>query len=178
MYRQTEKVREYNTNRIRSYGKQRIGTARKMNNGMLATIIDYKGHRDITIQFEDGYILKHRQVEKFLNGAIRHPLYNANLPQIKDKTGTVGFTHTSHIPMQVVAYRNNKDIDVMFNGDFLLTGVAYKTFKTGRLMCKYGNITITEIAYVYKGITNYICKCNKCGKLDVMDATEIKSHHC
>ena len=40
MYRQTEKVREYNTNRIRSYGKQRIGTTRKMNNGMLATIID------------------------------------------------------------------------------------------------------------------------------------------
>lgn len=38
------------------------------------TIIEYINNRDISIQFEDGVIVKHRSYSGFKNGTIKHPI--------------------------------------------------------------------------------------------------------
>ena len=51
----------------------RIGETRTMNNGMEATIIEYRNCDDIDVQFTDGYIREHISYVCFKNGCIRNP---------------------------------------------------------------------------------------------------------
>lgn len=44
-----------------------------MNCGMKASIIKYRSHNDIDIQFEDGTIIKHRDFRDFCKGKIANP---------------------------------------------------------------------------------------------------------
>lgn len=53
--------------------EKRKGERRKMNNGMWATIIAYRGCSNITVQFDDGTIVKHRAYGSFKKGHIAHP---------------------------------------------------------------------------------------------------------
>lgn len=50
-----------------------IGKTNIMTNGMVATIIEYRNHRDIDIQFEDGLIRENVSSDAFNRGKIRHP---------------------------------------------------------------------------------------------------------
>ncbi len=52
---------------------ERIGETSIATCGMMMTIIGYKKSSDIDIMFEDGTIVKHKEYDDFLNGAIRHP---------------------------------------------------------------------------------------------------------
>ena len=45
--------------------KDRKGEIRVMNCGMSATIIDYRNCLDLSLQFEDGYIVKSTRYQKF-----------------------------------------------------------------------------------------------------------------
>lgn len=51
----------------------RLGETRVMNNGLSATIIDYKSSKNITVEFEDGVIVDNRTYYKFTVGEIGHP---------------------------------------------------------------------------------------------------------
>ena len=51
----------------------RIGEIKTMNCGLKAKIIKYKNCEDIDVQFEDGYIKKHVQYDKFKKGIIKNP---------------------------------------------------------------------------------------------------------
>ncbi len=53
--------------------KERIGESRKMKCGLTATIIEYFTTKNITVQFEDGTILKNKKYSRFLEGSIRNP---------------------------------------------------------------------------------------------------------
>ena len=52
--------------------KVQVGSTRMMNCGLEATIIEDNGYKDITVQFEDGVIRKHRAKDKFIDGKIGH----------------------------------------------------------------------------------------------------------
>ena len=49
-----------------------IGISKMMNCGLLATIIDYKDCRNITIQFEDGLIKEGVRSDHFMKGKVKH----------------------------------------------------------------------------------------------------------
>lgn len=53
--------------------EERIGQTQQMNNGMVATIIQYNNAHDITIQFEDGIIVEHIRYKVFTQGGVSHP---------------------------------------------------------------------------------------------------------
>ena len=48
----------------------RIGEKRQMNNGLYATIIEYRRSYDIDIQFEDETIIKNKAYKSFKTGEI------------------------------------------------------------------------------------------------------------
>ena len=50
-----------------------LGETKTMNCGMKATVIDYITDDNITIQFEDGIIVKNRSYGNFKKGSIGHP---------------------------------------------------------------------------------------------------------
>jgi len=54
--------------------KNRVGESRKMNNGLMATIIEYRGSLDIDIQFENGQTVRNRTYGNFKNGEIKCPM--------------------------------------------------------------------------------------------------------
>ena len=61
------------------YGKKefkemRMNESKRMNNGMIATIIEYRNANDIDIQFENGTIIQHRKYCHFINGEIYYSL--------------------------------------------------------------------------------------------------------
>lgn len=59
-----------------------VGMTLRMNNGMNATCIAYRGALDIDIQFEDGTIVTNKQKIHFLKGAILNPNWTTqSLPQ-------------------------------------------------------------------------------------------------
>ncbi len=59
-----------------------LGMTLRMNNGMNATCIDYRGARDLDVRFEDGTIVTGKQKIHFLSGAILNPHWTPqSLPQ-------------------------------------------------------------------------------------------------
>ena len=55
----------------------------RMNNGMNATCIAYRGALDIDIQFEDGTIVEHKQMSSFTRGQIMNPNIKKGHGEIK-----------------------------------------------------------------------------------------------
>lgn len=43
-----------------------------MQRGLNATIIEYNGCKDLTVQFEDGLIRRHVRSDHFMNGKVGH----------------------------------------------------------------------------------------------------------
>jgi len=56
----------------------RIGETNTMQNGMIATIIEYRCFKDIDIQFEDGTTVYHKQYGSFKDGHIAYPKQKAS----------------------------------------------------------------------------------------------------
>ena len=75
----TEKVREMwaqhlfankpGGQRIR-YAKQRLGQQVRAGNGELMTIIEYRGSKDVDVQFEDGIVVRHVLYQNFVKGYV------------------------------------------------------------------------------------------------------------
>lgn len=49
-----------------------VGTAMTMKNGSKATCIAYHGVNNITVEFEDGFVLYHARWNQFVRGALHH----------------------------------------------------------------------------------------------------------
>ena len=52
---------------------ERIGERNMANNGLIMTIIAYRGESDIDIEFEDGTIVTNKKYSNYANGQIEHP---------------------------------------------------------------------------------------------------------
>lgn len=49
-----------------------IGERKQMNNGLFATLTEYRGCDDIDVKFDDGYVSQHKQYSNFKRGNIAH----------------------------------------------------------------------------------------------------------
>lgn len=52
----------------------RIGEAKRMNNGLLATVIGYRNVDDVDIEFQNGKIVYGKQYQSFKNGEVKCPM--------------------------------------------------------------------------------------------------------
>ena len=75
------------TNYYNEYAKKLIGTTKTMNCGLKATVIAYRGCRDIDVQFEDGTIREHTAMQYFRKGNILPNQQNSKTENIKKYTG-------------------------------------------------------------------------------------------
>lgn len=127
--------------------ESRIGETVVNKHGQKMTIIDYKNCCDITVQFEDGTILKHKRYNSFIRGVICS--YSNRLNE--EKLNSVG------LKMKIVAYRNSEDIDVQFE-DGTIVKSRYKHFIQGRI--KNPNEHIGEVYKLRNGTNATILKYN------------------
>ena len=102
-----------------------VGETNKSYIGLLMTIIEDNGANDLTIQFDDGKVVKHKRYCNFLKGTIQHPTINAHI-----KTNRVGQTKTlpDGTVLTVVAYRKRDDIDILRSDGTLIKHTSYRTF--------------------------------------------------
>lgn len=117
----------------------RLGESNVMNCGMNATIIKYNKSEDIDVEFEDGYIAKHKTYESFKNGSIvnenvKHKYHRSKRDErigeyIKNKQGCL---------MKIIDYENYNKIVVEFQDDYKFILISnYGNFKNGTIMNPY-----------------------------------------
>ncbi len=78
-----------------------IGMVKTMTCGMKAKIIDYRGIRDIDVQFEDNTIVEHTRVNNFKKQQIRHDV----------------FFNTYHVKHIAFTYHDTPYFDVTYTRD-------------------------------------------------------------
>ena len=84
------------------------------------TIIVYRGVNDIDVQFEDGYVARHKQYNSFKHGKIRNP----NTPNVQLKTDSrTGET----------AFATNGQIMTRFEDGYVAYNKHYNSFKAGTI---------------------------------------------
>ena len=84
----------------------RLGTVFEMKNGQKATCIEYNSAKDITIQFEDGYVVKNVYWVNFRRCLIKNPYYSEYLGQSRNMTNGQ--------QCKLIAYRHSQDCDFLF----------------------------------------------------------------
>ena len=97
-------------------------------------ICNYVMSKNIDIEFEDGYITKHRDYYSFKKGSIINP--NFKNPSIKDKIGE-SIINNQGLKMKIIKYNNNKDIDILFEDGIIIKNKFYKEFKNGTIKNPY-----------------------------------------
>lgn len=85
----------------------RTGETNRAVNGMLMTIIEYRKSNDIDIQFEDGTIVRNRNISDFNKGLIKYP---TKLKYIGNENINKQGRH-----MKIVDYKNNKEVTIQFD---------------------------------------------------------------
>lgn len=122
------------------YMRERIGTTVKAKNGLKMTVKEYNNFNDITVQFEDGTIVKHRRWQSFVRGYIGHPTIKSH-KQGRNRKTRVGDTNIAHngMKMTVIRYRDCHDIDVQFEDGTIVQHKRYSNFKKGNMTNKDTN---------------------------------------
>jgi hypothetical protein len=115
-----------------TYSAKRIGETSKATNGQLMTIIEYNNAENITIQFDDGTIVKHRSYRRFKDGRIKNPSKSGFDYELATRLGAT-VTATNGQTMKIIGYRNWGDIDVQFEDGTIVKHKPYTRFKQGRI---------------------------------------------
>ncbi len=120
----------YEKTEIKMNKSERIGKNNKMNCGMQATIIAYRSAIDMDIQFEDGYIAMHVPYSSFKKGCVANK--NIKISQYKANKH-IGETVQAKcgLQMELITYKNGKDIDIRFEDGVIVNGVSYYNFCKG-----------------------------------------------
>ena len=125
----------------------RIGETVRANNGMLMTIIAYRGCNDIDIQFEDETVLTNKRYDLFKSGSIANPNYKPHIGETA--------IATNGLKMTLVDYRSNTDVDVEFEDGEMQYHVSYRNFQKGQVVHpKIPNAVLYKNAKKYIGKTN------------------------
>lgn len=107
----------------------RVGETNIASNGMRITIIKYRGVHDIDIQFEDGYIAKHKGYKEFKNGNIRHNIVKPKINRkVRDKTGEQ-VEDSNGVVYTICKYRTGIDLDIKSSNGELMEHTSYSRFK-------------------------------------------------
>ena len=111
-----------------------IGETNIASNQMKMTIIEAPKRKDITVQFEDGTIVKHRSYSNFKKGLIANPSITSITA--KHKHGRVGETNISSHgqKMTIIKYNAYTDIAVKFEDGTVAEHKCYKNFQNGNIL--------------------------------------------
>lgn len=114
----------------------RKGEVRMMCCGLTAEIIEYRSHRDMDIQFEDGAIVTNRPYDLFLRGYIKHPdkeksCKNKERQLLRDKH--IGETKIMNNGLRatIIDYNGRYDVDIQFEDDVVIKGICYSSWVKG-----------------------------------------------
>lgn len=164
--------------------KKYIGlTSRHRLTGMTMTIIAFRSCSDIDVKFEDGFIAYNKSVQNFKKGEITY-----------SSLSRIGETKLANngLYMEIVDYKANNDMTVKFE-DGTLVSTYYSSFKTGNIKHPAINLTkkgyfgssselygfrLVKLAYIYEGVSYFICECKVCGYRDILTVQEMKEHKC
>ena len=111
------------------YKSSRVGQTSVAHNGMLMTILEYRGTKDIDVQFEDGTIVKNTTYQSFKIGSIKNPNF-VKLASVR--VGEEKIANNGQ-KMKIVAYRGINDIDIQFEDGTVVVHRPYNYFKTGQI---------------------------------------------
>lgn len=109
--------------------RTRIGTSRMQKCGMNLTCIAYRGVRDCDFQFEDGYIVTHREWQHFQNGSIDR--YSAD-EKIAQKIGQTKIQKCG-LSATCIAYHTYRDCDFRFEDGKEVKHLPWIKFERGVL---------------------------------------------
>ena len=115
--------------------KSHIGKRRKMNNGMMATLIAYRTTHDIDVQFDDGYISFNKEHASFLKGQIGHPSTARSGPvkyKKQKQRQRLGQKKEQRwgLVAEIIEYTDTNHIKVRFS-DGAVVKTSYFTFSKG-----------------------------------------------
>lgn len=121
-----------------------LGKSVKMNCEMVATVIVDNGYNDITIQFEDGTIVKHCHNDKFIKGEINNPNIS-KITQIKtlqyktkeskEKVSYVGRTAVMNCGFKATVIEDFgcKNITIQFDDGLIRKNCRRDKFREGKI---------------------------------------------
>lgn len=118
----------------------RNGETKLMNCGQNATIIEYRNSRSMDIMFETGEIVLNKEYQEFKNGKIK------NIEkQHKDRLHQINFDNQGN-KMEIISYRNSRDIDVLFEDKWVIENCSYGNFLNKKIK-NYLKPTIFDKGY-------------------------------
>ena len=126
------------------HSQLKVGTTATAINGQKMTIIAFRNHCDIDVQFEDGTVVEHKKYHSFQKGQIANPNYSRNDLLTERRTGETN-TATNGQVMTIVAYRSSNDIDVRFEDGTIVTNKNYYNFQTGKIENPNFNISTKRL---------------------------------
>ena len=110
---------------------KRVGETMIMGCGIEATIIAYRGHSDIDIEFADGTIRSNVRYGSFKDGQIAHPSQTKDHHQAC-RVGETKIMNNGRLA-KIIKYNSYQDIDVQFEDGEIRHGVSYSYFQNGSI---------------------------------------------
>ena len=123
-----------------SYREKRIGEKYTTTKGYIIEIIDYINQHSVTIQFEDGTIVKNVEYCQIKRGNIRKP---ENRLGLKFETNE-GYT------AEIIEYFNHDNCTILLNDGNIIYNVNYRNLKAGEIRNHFHK-SIYSIGYLGKG---------------------------
>ena len=139
--------------------KAHIGKTNVSYTGRDMTIVDYESNANITVQFDDGVILKKQKLDAFRTGHIQHPdddeSYQQQSSNKKNERIGLSFKQTNGT-FTIIDYITSDDMTVRFDDGTVVYGVSWNQIKNGtvqKLDLNTFDWTITDQYDVSKNIT-------------------------
>lgn len=117
------------------FSAKHVGESRMMNCGMAATVVAYRGAKDIDVQFEDGYITKNKHYLHFTLGKIGNPnIEGRKAHTLSHINEIVGTTKTMNCGMNatIIEWLSSDNIIIRFEDGYTVHS-TYALFKTGTI---------------------------------------------
>ena len=115
----------------------KIGETNIANNGQKMTIKEYFNASNITVEFEDGTIVKNKSYGSFKTGSIKNPNIKMNYNTTLNKMSNIRIGEKSMgscgLMMEIIAYRSARDLDVRFEDGTIVQHVWYVRFQSGNV---------------------------------------------
>lgn len=113
--------------------KDRIGETIRANNNQKMTIIRWRKHIDIDVQFEDGTVVTNKRYDHFKTGDIKNPnCKKQHSYNFIDRTGEENIASNGQ-KMKIIVYREYRDIDVQFEDGTIVYHKNYRCFQKGNI---------------------------------------------
>ena len=124
--------------------KRHIGETAISHAGILMTIIDYRGPKQVTVQFETGEIRYNRTYTSFKKGQIAPELNKKHSHSFKHAQKRIGETHMTRCGQActIINYRDANHIDVQFEDGAIAYNKRYASFLNGSV--EHPNIPHTQ----------------------------------